>query len=500
MQEQNKNKGRNLSSFGIEIAIFLIFIVIVSIISKLGGHILSFVFEPLESYENSSVVDLIAAIDLRVFILAAAITIILFIVMVIYGTVTQLSNDDGNKFEISDIDTLFLIIKGTKCKFIKEMRLDGMGNILIRGSRKEYHVYLENGIVSFEDIKGNSLKALITRFEQDSIIDHLRCMEKGKDTGSAGTRFNVNVALAKARQIAKWITQGTAVIFLACIIYIAYENSYVEMVKNASPSTFPSITYNEAFGGFFDEGDWKHFIGTKGQNVVEYSGKITRGDITCEVFFQFQVDKKNNTVTTEYASLNDVPLNYLEMGLLINGIFAGEAVSEVVKGILEEDSAHNNDFEDISRDNGKSLTQQEEETKNHIEEVPKEEAESQDSNKDDYIDWNIADDDYNDLYYAGRYASADGRIVDFSVYSSRESGSAEVGIMEFSSGERVSIYRASQSIIKEFGFETDEVSYFGIGEENVYVMTIYIGQDFMLRITSDGENWDLYQMVGSFEN
>ncbi|RXT55973.1 hypothetical protein B6S44_07775 [Bosea sp. Tri-44] len=86
-------------------------------------------------------------------------------------------------------------------------------------------------------------------------------------------------ALAKAKQeggvnLIAPIVAFALVVAAAVGPHLISWNDPVAMVRDGHMRAYPSTTVGKAFAGNFDGGTWRSFITAKGQQVVEFSGKI----------------------------------------------------------------------------------------------------------------------------------------------------------------------------------------------------------------------------------
>lgn len=105
------------------------------------------------------------------------------------------------------------------------------------------------------------------------------------------------------------------------------ENEFVLGVKGGSPSTYPDITYEEAFGSFFGYPTWTYFQGTIDgddalYDIVEFTGNCMYNDIEVKALIQFTVNVDDETFDATYFSLNDIPQTTTDLYGLIDIVFS----------------------------------------------------------------------------------------------------------------------------------------------------------------------------------
>ncbi|SEC01570.1 hypothetical protein [Paenibacillus sp. GP183] len=98
-------------------------------------------------------------------------------------------------------------------------------------------------------------------------------------------------------------------------------NKYVLGVKNGKNSSYPDVTYEQAFQNFFGSPTWKYFRSTTGANVVEFSGYCTYADVEVKAVLQFIISDDEQTFQIGALSFNEVPQNELIKGLLLKKVF-----------------------------------------------------------------------------------------------------------------------------------------------------------------------------------
>ncbi len=102
---------------------------------------------------------------------------------------------------------------------------------------------------------------------------------------------------------------------------VGENDKFVSMVKTGHPTSYPDITYGEAFGEFFAKPKWRHFTGEKGQEVVEFNGDCTYSDANVTMLFQFIVEEDEDTFSIEYFDMNGVPQETYKLYVVLEKVF-----------------------------------------------------------------------------------------------------------------------------------------------------------------------------------
>ncbi len=122
-----------------------------------------------------------------------------------------------------------------------------------------------------------------------------------------------------------------ALAILGCIVYLYFnpntlinnivEDEHITFVKNGSPSSYPHITYDEAFSNFFSNRAWSYFKSSDGKDVVEFEGNCIYSDVEVRATIQFVLDMDESTFELSYLAFNDVPQSLLIEYALITKVF-----------------------------------------------------------------------------------------------------------------------------------------------------------------------------------
>lgn len=84
-------------------------------------------------------------------------------------------------------------------------------------------------------------------------------------------------------------------------------DEHVVGVKNGYPAAYPSITYGQAFDGFFSSPTWTYFRADSGEDVVEFTGWCTYKEAEVKARLQFILSKDGKSFSQGALSFNDVP-------------------------------------------------------------------------------------------------------------------------------------------------------------------------------------------------
>ena len=113
------------------------------------------------------------------------------------------------------------------------------------------------------------------------------------------------------------------------------DDPHVLGVKHGHPSTYPDITYEDAFEYFFGYPTWKYFEGKRNDSdtlyeVVEFTGRCLYQETEVKALLQFTMNDDGKTFSPTYLSFNDVPQSELIMLALIEKAFSSyEEYSEM---------------------------------------------------------------------------------------------------------------------------------------------------------------------------
>lgn len=93
------------------------------------------------------------------------------------------------------------------------------------------------------------------------------------------------------------------------------DNQYVRQVKGGCPSTYPSITYEDAFGQFYGSPRWGYVKGNNGSDIVTFTGNCQYDGKPASVELRFQLNS-DNTFNLIGGSINGVEQNILVLAML----------------------------------------------------------------------------------------------------------------------------------------------------------------------------------------
>ncbi len=146
------------------------------------------------------------------------------------------------------------------------------------------------------------------------------------------------------------------------------EDEHVLSVKNARNSSYPDVTYGEAFEHYFEMPAWKYFEGTqegpdddgdgkpdyeqKNVDVVEFTGRCMYMDVKVKAKIQFALDE--DTFEPVYLSFNDVPQSQLILGILLQSVFEESGGEENAKEQEEADDEPEKEKETTEKNDDES--------------------------------------------------------------------------------------------------------------------------------------------------
>lgn len=100
---------------------------------------------------------------------------------------------------------------------------------------------------------------------------------------------------------------------------------YIETIKSMNIPGY-SITFGEAFSGFFSNPKWEHFTSEKGNEIIQFTGGCTYSGRNVEVLIAF-------TVTDEYGDYIEAEISHLT----IDGSSQNDVVISMLLGAIAED-------------------------------------------------------------------------------------------------------------------------------------------------------------------
>lgn len=118
----------------------------------------------------------------------------------------------------------------------------------------------------------------------------------------------------------KSIIAAIATLVICCVLFFYLpqfisDNQYVRQVKGGHPNTYPSITYEDAFGKFYGSPNWKYVKGNNGSNIVSFTGECQYDGKPANVELRFQLNS-DNTFNLIGGSINGVEQNLLVLSVL----------------------------------------------------------------------------------------------------------------------------------------------------------------------------------------
>ncbi|MBM7607621.1 NhaP-type Na+/H+ and K+/H+ antiporter [Lysinibacillus composti] len=84
------------------------------------------------------------------------------------------------------------------------------------------------------------------------------------------------------------------------------DNEYISYIKETKMNNSDSVTLDEAFTNYCEEGKWVYFQTQKNQHVVEYKGTCPVNGEKNEINLQFVVEKDQSNYDTGVLLLNGV--------------------------------------------------------------------------------------------------------------------------------------------------------------------------------------------------
>ncbi|MCC8098164.1 MAG: hypothetical protein LIO44_06385 [Eubacterium sp.] len=109
-------------------------------------------------------------------------------------------------------------------------------------------------------------------------------------------------------------------------------SAIVESVKNVTNSSYPGITYGEAFDSFFGSPNWRYFKGTDEStgemfDVIEFTGTCSSNGESGEALIQF-VLYDDGTFSPVYFTFNDEAKSTSSLDSLVKAVFENSLPEE----------------------------------------------------------------------------------------------------------------------------------------------------------------------------
>lgn len=110
-------------------------------------------------------------------------------------------------------------------------------------------------------------------------------------------------------------------VFAGSIAVTSFRRSrYINMVKNAHPSSYPRITYGEALNDFLSHPRWS-YISTKRHDIVQVEGDCMYDGERAHVVIQFDVDEDAGRFEAYAMEIDGEPQNILVIALFLDKVF-----------------------------------------------------------------------------------------------------------------------------------------------------------------------------------
>ena len=110
-------------------------------------------------------------------------------------------------------------------------------------------------------------------------------------------------------------------IFMGSIAITSFRRSrYINMVRNAHPSSYPRITYGEALNDFLSHPRWS-YISTKRHDIVQVEGDCMYDGDRAHVVIQFDVDEDAGRFEAYAMEIDGEPQNILVIAVFLDKVF-----------------------------------------------------------------------------------------------------------------------------------------------------------------------------------
>lgn len=115
-------------------------------------------------------------------------------------------------------------------------------------------------------------------------------------------------------------TIGLGVVVVLLFSFFGFwDDKYLNIVKQGSFESYPTIEIEKAFNQYFLEPEWESFESTRGDNVVEFTGQCYFLDMLTDVKMQFIV-YSDETFSVEYLSLDNETQDDVMTAILISTV------------------------------------------------------------------------------------------------------------------------------------------------------------------------------------
>lgn len=365
----------------------------------------------------------------------------------------------GLKLNVESKEELFRRFKDLNSFLVKQVYYNQNGDVEVIGKVGKHIFLLENGVVKSAGVSAFSGKKVYKLvIEEMALLDFLAKEENPALPINPYTRYKFGKNLGLTQTVSGYMI-FISVILLALTLLIPKSETYIEMVKMATPENYPDVTYEEAFESFFVEPEWSHFSSDQGE-VVQFTGEFSYLGEEAEACFQYVIDLENSSFTLQYFGIDDVSQDLLTTGIALETIF----------------SSYNTFEEEIVQDNGMNEYQIESEVVTDEMIIP------------DGMYYSSEEISYMDI--AGRYLGSYGAEISLSMYSSIEDmyvGSIQIQTLDANySGEVI------QLDTNIYQVETVEGVYIVFGvSQNMY-------GDIEIDLFINNEQIDFLTMVESY--
>ncbi|WP_022761854.1 zinc ribbon domain-containing protein [Butyrivibrio sp. AD3002] len=298
--------------------IYIVFYVVSMIAIVYGVFIFTKLPNTFKMFEFYNIaINSILGITIAILIFTVPVLLLVYVIRNLFANAYVY--ETGANFEgISSAAEIAYLLKKSKSRYIKDIRMSGTDDLIITGMQGEYILRINKGHLVFEKPSRGLFKYYSRLAEQNAIMNYIGTVYDSKAykwspekiyTGYVGILRIYKAVLATA--------MVALVVFGGTYLYANLGDMYVSMVKTATPEGYPNITYGKAFDSFFDNPKWKSFTSDTGQKVVQFDG--TRNDMDMTV--QWVIDTDKEVFTLEYMSLDGESMPILVQAFVLAGIF-----------------------------------------------------------------------------------------------------------------------------------------------------------------------------------
>lgn len=234
---------------------------------------------------------------------------------------TVLECEKGLKLNVENKEELLQRIRNLNSFLIKQVYYNQNGDVEVVGIAGKHIFLLEDGVVKSAGISAFSNRKIYRlAIEEKAILDFLAKEENPSLPINPYTKYKSGKNLGMAQMISGSVAV-VSVVLLFVILFIPKSDTYIAMVKTATPENYPNATYEEAFESFFAEPEWSHFSSEKGE-VVQFTGDFYYLDGKAEACFQYVIDLESSSFSLEYFGIDDVSQNMLTAGIVLETVFS----------------------------------------------------------------------------------------------------------------------------------------------------------------------------------